>query len=350
MAFMFVKHRIYRSIVNGVFFAVLLSLCGCFTGGIPRLRLGCYPTSTPGTRFIDPNHLGPHSYDYNFFEKNGIIYTCRGGHIDITHLRIAADHTRYLARKVRYQLIKGNENFSFRQVAEPSVYHVKINYPENWNQLSRGEKTKIADEISPRLGQYLAFTSSTWHEILTWFGYKCMAVIPESPSAFSWEDIYSNVMGTDLGARAVADRKHPYDKAMTILLDNEVKKLDGRSVHTAFMAAETKRGQWFTGTVAVDMKRRNFDIGTDDGFISPVLNENTCPGAEPFLYPAPNTEFLSEYGFGFSIEIEPKEWEQGAILKIVFPDGQKDRISPPQHFPVIMDFIKRQAADYGYTF
>src|SRR6187431_3113108 len=52
----------------------------------------------PISKFINPKKLGVHSYSRpGFGEKNGSLYTCRGGFIDFSHLRAAADWTVYLA-------------------------------------------------------------------------------------------------------------------------------------------------------------------------------------------------------------------------------------------------------------
>ena len=63
---------------------------------MPKIRVGCYPTATPGMRFIGLTGLGPHGYGHQPDEGNGIVYTCRAGHIDITHVRACADWTKYI--------------------------------------------------------------------------------------------------------------------------------------------------------------------------------------------------------------------------------------------------------------
>src|SRR5512139_4039149 len=62
----------------------------------PRIRYGAYPTVILGTPWAGEK-LGTHGYYFRPSERNGIAYTCRGGHIDIMHVRIAADWTAYLA-------------------------------------------------------------------------------------------------------------------------------------------------------------------------------------------------------------------------------------------------------------
>ena len=66
---------------------------------------------------------------------------------------------------------------------------------------------------------------TTWHEMVTWFGYKSTGFITEEPSAFSWEDIYSNLIGIRIGAQAVEDKEHNYDTAVTLLIKKELENL-----------------------------------------------------------------------------------------------------------------------------
>ena len=68
-----------RSLAAGVVTLIVLSAVGCRDGLPPRLRPGCYPTSTIGAPFVNPEKLGRHGYRFSLSEKNGIVYTCRGG-------------------------------------------------------------------------------------------------------------------------------------------------------------------------------------------------------------------------------------------------------------------------------
>jgi hypothetical protein len=73
-----------------------------------------------------------------------------------------------------------------------------------------------------------------------------------------------------------------------------------------------------------------------------------CEDVAPLSYPVPTLDVLDEYGFALEIEIEPREWEKGKILRVVFGDERGKRIDPESHFAVIMDDIQRQAtAKYG---
>lgn len=337
-----IRKAIHFFIIGSTCIAAL-SVSGCGFGK-PRRRLGCYATSTPGTRFTSSDKLGKHSYSFNLFEKNGITYACKGGHIDIAHLRIAADNTKYMSEKLYKGIMKDQTDFSFSLVADRSAHVVKLSYPDNWQQI---DKEPVAREISLQLGQYLAFSATTWHEVLTWFGYHTMIIIPEHSSAFSWEDIYSNLLGTSIAAKAILDTEHTYDKAMTLALDRELEQLGGRSGRVAKKAAEMVRGEWFTGNLAVSMKKRNLDIGLDDGFVTPMIVPGICSDARPQPHPVPSYD-VSRYGFSMDYHIVPREFEKGKILSIVHHDRKSKTITPDIHYAPIMAHIAGLAIEkYG---
>ena len=328
-----------------------LILSGCGGGPEPRLRLGCYPTPTVGTSFPDPNALGPHSYAGS--DSKGMLYTCRGGHIDLAHLRIAADWTMYL-RKLSFDCLMRNEmEFSFKSKPAPSRYYVQIEYPDGWADLPPNERERIGREVSLKLGQYLGYVASTWHEIVTWFGYKFVAFLPEFSSSFSWEDSYSNLLGTRIAVAALQDYKLGYDEAMTLGIDRELAELGVQPRRIADWAGEKMRGQWFRGRVVymVSMKKRNFDIGVDDGYVSPTLvpGLSDCWGVEGKAYPVPTLDAVGEYGFSVKLEIAPRIRAKKKILRVAYGDGAKGdkRVEPAVHFPRIMDYIRRDAVRRG---
>jgi hypothetical protein len=199
------------------------------------------------------------------------------------------------------------------------------------------------------IGPYLTFTMVTWHEITTWYGYKSMGLPVEYDSAFSWEDSYSNLLGTVIAVRALQDKKRSYNEAVTIAINEEMQKLGILpSAHEARLASKSMKGQWYTGTFVlfVDMKKRNFDIGLDDGYVTPTLVPyvSQCPETEPLSYPIPTLDVLADYGFSLKHEIEPHEWEKGKILHIALGDEPGKRIDPQVHIAIIMDHIQREAA------
>ncbi len=319
--------------------------------GPPRLRFGTYPSANIGTFFKGPN-LGAHGYCFTLAEKDGIAYTCRGGSIDIIHVRIAADWTAYLAAVTYRHLMNHDTGFSCGLAVDRSHSYITFTYPENWDRLPKIEQMKVAGEVALIVGPYLTFTMTSWHEMITWYGFKCMGPFPEFPSAFSWEDSYSNLLGTIIAARALRDPQHKFNEAVKIALDQEMQTLGILPASAARRATETMRGRWWTGNVIfhVNMKKRNFDIGLDDGYITPTLipRVSECPSAEPMSYPVPRLDVLARYGFAARVEIEPHEWESGKILRLVYGDPPQKRIDPEEHFVTIMRDIQREAvAMYG---
>jgi hypothetical protein len=319
----------------------------------PRIRVGYLPTPTLLTVFSGPNDLGQHGYCPNLSERNGIVYTCKAGAIDVGHARKAADWTLFLAAKTYKQIMKNETEFSFR-LYEPSRYYVTVTYPDNWKDLSRPEKERIAYELSVGIGRYLAFTAVTWHEVITWFGFKSKGLEPEYPSAFTWEETFSNLFGTHVAAMAIEDSEHTYNEAVTLAFDRELRLLDVQSAAVSRHASESVKGPWFTGDFYwIAMKKRNFDLGFDDGLVTPTLipSVSVCEGAQAQSFPVPGLDFVREYGFSVRFEIKPNIWEGNKILDIAYPDGHrgKKRVEPAIHYPLIMAHIRKEAIErYGF--
>ncbi|MBN2138957.1 MAG: DUF4056 domain-containing protein [Sedimentisphaerales bacterium] len=332
----------------------LLFHAGCDGGGFeggsvmapPRGRVGRYASTSLGTMFLDAESIGRHGYYNGWTEKNGIVYTCKAGHIDIAHVRKAADWTAYTTANILNQLNKDKTEFSFR-LKEASRHYVKLTYPDWWKDLPADEKNRIRKDIAVSLGQYFAYIGGAWHEIITWFGYRSTGIYPEFPSAFAWEDSFSDLFGTYVAAKALRDTEHEFDEAFTIALNQELKPLVPQSGRTARKASNSVRGLWFSGDFLflMDMKARNFDIGMDDGVITPWLVPalSECAGAEAVSYPAPNFDLIKEYGFEIEYEFEPREPQRKKILQIVFGDKPNKRLIPAKHFLKITDYIREDA-------
>lgn len=324
----------------------LAAVCGCQVGSEPRQRVGEFFGSPIGMTFLEPEDLGTHRYSPGSGERNGMVYTCRGGFIDIGHLREAADRTAYLAGVSYENLMAKEEMFSFR-VIEPSRYWVKISYPENWDGMSEDERVAIADEVSICLGQYFAHTSLIWHEILTWYGFSSVGIFPEKISSFSWEDSYSDLLGTHLAAEALAGDEGQFDEVMTRLINEKLDSIEVQSANVSRRAARQIKGQWYTGGLyfLVDMKKRNFDVGLDDGYITPILVEGVgvCADSEPELCPVPSLELLLRYGFEMEVEIEPMTFQKGRIYRTAGLEGAGVRLRPDVHFPKILARIEDDA-------
>jgi hypothetical protein len=329
-------------------FPVFCTGCAIFGFDQPRTRVGSYASPAPGTFYTDVKHLGKHCYTNPLGEHNGIVYTCRGGHIDTAHVRIAADYVWYLYQLTNQALVTGNPQIKFKMNIEPSRYTATFRYPAWWHSLTPEKRAAISDEIAFELAQYFSYTLSCWHEVLTWYGYKSVGIFPEYPSAFSWEDNFSNIVGVKVGAAAVRDKKHDFDTALTLAIADELEMLGAESSQVSKYAAEKMKHIWYSGEVLVDMKERNMDLGYIDGYVHPTLVPGICEPAIPALYPVPTENVLKKYGFEMKLILEPKEMERRKILSIIYPHGKGKYVDPARDLPTIIEHIRLEALAKGY--
>ena len=316
---------------------------GFDAGRPPRSRPGSYATATRSVRFLDLADLGHHAYRLSWSERNGIVYTCKAGHIDIAHVRKGIDWTAFLAAMVLGHLERGQSHFQFK-LYEPSRYVVELAYPEHWNALPIQDRRRVARETALELGQYFAYTALTWHEIITWFGYKFKGFQSEFPSAFSWEDTYSNVLGTHVAGLVLQGAHRDFDEAVTAALERALRDLDIQSAETARQAAESVSDWWYSwDVVGTVVRKRNLDIGLGDHRVTPCLVPSVpgYHGAEGRPLLVPTLDRVAACGFSVRLEIEPREWERERVLSIVYPDAEqrRERFEPAVHFAKIMDHI-----------
>ena len=198
--------------------------------------------------------MGSHHFLGNKNEKNGIVYTRRGGFLDLGHLRDCADYTAFM-----YNLIKLSMKDSkfiineFRNEGGDKSLTLRI--PEN-----------ASEEKIIQVASRIAYDQSLWHEISTWFGARYVPMISEEFSSFSPEDMYSNLMGVHLGMRAIKSDL-PYNEAMTEELSKMLDTL--QSVNTeaeTFAAMSEVNNVWYTNIYRYPSKKltlkRNFDFDT----------------------------------------------------------------------------------------
>ncbi len=309
----------------------------------PQVESRCLFCAPLGIYHPDPNKLGKHDYNNFWGEKIGLAYTSKGGFIDLGHLRDAADRTAYCKHIIYENLENGKTEFSFR-LLEPSEYIVTIKYPENWDKTTN--KEAIENEIAIDTAQYFAYVAVVWHEMITWYGYKYTGIFSEYISAFSWEDIYSDMIGIDLAGKALRKSKttEDYDEIMTNLISDELRQLNVQPVSIAKKAEKKIKGKWYNGMIYpfARLKKRNLDIGIDDGYVTPWLVPGICRNTMPVLYAVPNMSFLKKYGFSIEVKIEPKIMEGSRIFKVIYPFGNGKYIVPSKHFPEIMKEITKQ--------
>lgn len=306
----------------------------------PRMRPSPYFGNIFGMSYTSIDNLGKHSYEGSADENNALIYTASAGYIDLGHLRESADRVYYLFEICRENLLNGETEFRFN-VIEPAEYQVSVIYPPEWKSVDNDEKHRIIREVSIDMAGRFAHLSTVWHEIISWYGYASTGFFSEKASAFSWEDGYSDLLGVRIAVEVLRVNSIDYNAAMTAMIKEEIEKLGPQPVKIAEQATSLINDKWYSGRYPfISMNKRNFDIGLDDGRISPFLVPGVCPGSVKIDCLAPPFTALEANGFKTSLILTPRESEKSVILKIV---RRRKTLIPERHFPLIIEHIRQEA-------
>ncbi len=275
------------------------------------------------TEVTSLDEIGNHVYLGGKQEGNGIIYTQKGGFIDLGHLRDIADWTRYLYRE---------------------ILATKGDYKEITLGREGGKKTlnlwipaDITNKEAANLAGRIAYDLSVWHEIGTWFGTSFIPFVPERYSAFSPEDQYSNLTGAVLGVAAL-NSEQPFELAMTGLVGDML--VDLKAVKTrkeTLDAMEAVVGDWWTRDMKLPSKKVLIKryVNADSTLIPWVVPGMSDGDLTPVSIPAYRDNHLAEM-----YEINFKLNHKFPIDKI-FPD-REDRCISQNDFPAMMAYIEKK--------
>lgn len=258
--------------------------------------------------------------------NRGIAYTCRLGFIDIAHVRTGVDYTAYFHAKIKAAMLDRLDFIELKGL-EPSIYKVTFHYPERWQDLSLAEFTRKIDSVALLGGQYLTHISMTWHEILTWYGWT-VGAIPnaEKSSAFTYDDIISHLLGTEIAARAILHPTLPFNEAVTSELNRELDIKEGRlmrlSARTSRKLGKALKGDWYKSIIPhfiFDVKRLT-TIGLMKQNLQGVLipDLDNCEGAKPESVSVPGIKEFSQGGIYeglIDVDIDPRVGQQSRILE-----------------------------------
>ncbi len=200
------------------------------------------------------DQLGPHVYLGDNSENNGILYTHRGGFIDMGHLRDYADWTYYLHHQIRKAIDAQRDTLVLYLGTEGGEKYLFVFL----------DSFPVTDENTIRLAGYMAFQLGIWHEIATWYGVSFIPFIPEQYSSFSPEDLYSNGLGVELGTKAL-HTPGDYTKNMTQLIHTTLLDLYPVStIDDTKRAMDKVEGLWWNKDVYLPsgalLIRRYYDI------------------------------------------------------------------------------------------
>lgn len=193
---------------------------------------------------VEANKLGEHHYNDSFWgtltalsglsqEKLGLIYTEKGGFIDIAHVKDTADYTLYLFTEIFAHL---GENYQIQLVDELAARKIQL--------FATKPSTSYIERytLSAYLAAELAFELAAWHEIAQSYGYESVPGFSESISAFSPEDLYSNLLGARL--------------ALTLILQGQASSV---SQFSAAMAKTLSLALTELGAYATNETKQMFD-------------------------------------------------------------------------------------------
>lgn len=176
----------------------------CAFGTGHKVKVG--PTTIPFYRFANTvalDDIGPHAFEAGNFshqkglpdgsrggENNGMIYTQQGGFIDLAHVRDTADNTVALFYLIQRQL---GESFQVTLPDEIGPRHIQFQAVDT-SAMSATERRELAIHLAARQAYFMAEA----HEIAQWHGYRTLAPWSEEVSAYSPEDLYSNMLGAKI--------------------------------------------------------------------------------------------------------------------------------------------------------
>jgi len=185
------------------------------------------------TEITSIERIGAHHYLGDPSEENGIVYTRRGGFIDMGHLRDQVDWTAFIYKQL-------SEN----QTGE--VLNLVLGREGGEKTLNVNLTSQLQDNDLILLSGKIAYDLSVWHEIATWFGASTIPFVPERYSSFSIEDAYSNLLGVTIGIKALQSEL-PFEQAVTQIINETLEQMDVVSNETeTYLAMESVRNVWWT--------------------------------------------------------------------------------------------------------
>ncbi len=275
------------------------------------------------TDIISVSELGKHSYLGGREEGNGIIYTHRGGFIDIAHLRDCADWTAFLYCLIHNNIRKNNwDIFNLgNEGGEKKLHFINTN--------------DIDTIIAYQLAAKIAYDLSLWHEISTWFGASYIPLLPERYSSFSPEDLFSNLLGVHLAVYALKSELF-YEEAMTKYINWTMDTLVAvKTYDETFDAMEKVENSWWSNEKSLPSRKvllkRYF--GNDDFLLPWLVQNKDNENSTPFKLKKPDISLNSYYQLLIKLNYK---FPLKTILNI-----EEKRLISQNDFNVFINFIIR---------
>lgn len=195
-------------------------------------------------------------------ESNGIFYSEKGGFLDSAHIRDTADFTYYLYGEFYTHL-----GTDYKVTLSPELKDRVVQLHANTEVYTETERQKISIELAA----LTAYRFAQWHEIAQWFGMESVGGFKEYASAFSPEDLYSNMLGALLASDVIATNpqlnKKDFSKAMTKAIEAKFVELGVGTKEESKVQIKKMDGVWWDSSKRLPNKwvviHREYHLGTD---------------------------------------------------------------------------------------
>jgi hypothetical protein len=353
-----------RLLLSAVFCGSAIALAGCYPAyGIvastvtfdadapmfertPQMRIGSllFPSYLWPLTVADPKDLGTHAYcpgplpPLRLFETSrGIIYTRKAGFVDIAHIRNTIDLT-YYAHKRLLAALKDERPHLVLVGAEPSVYHLWVDYPDWWKTLPPDQKDQLIEQLAGRMAQRMANLMMIWHEIITWYGYRPSLLIGEKWSAFSCDDMVSHVIGSEVGGRFLNLPVDQFEEAVSKALTQRLTELEALDPEQTRQAVKQVEGVWWDWGKQ-DLLRRQVDINLKGETMNPWLVPVLSEGRQAAIIKLPTLNDINGHDCSTMIRVEivPNVLEAYAIRDDL--QTSDSRIHPERDFYRLAEHI-----------
>ena len=204
------------------------------------------------SNLVDLNALGVHSYNDSSLtgvanitglsrEKLGVMYSNQGGFLDIAHVRDTADNVLYLFTQIYPRL---GQTFSISLSAELFERRIQF-FSTDISKLTSEQRYTLAAYMA----SFAAYQMAVWHEVAQWYGFQSVPGFSEEISAFSPEDLYSNLLGARIATSVILEGNaasiKQYNRAMKFALPKALLALEGVSVEASKAKFNEIDGVWW---------------------------------------------------------------------------------------------------------
>jgi hypothetical protein len=317
-----------RLIVAGLL-ATLLQACEStklgFTqiGGLPRPGIFA-AFSLPDTANLRPSD--DPAADLRPFPKRGILYTKRAGFIDLAHVFNTAVLENDATSSIETELSQRHRVIQLLEFDDSRVTltmeGATLDSPQDVQSAARAA------------GACVIYDLMTWHEIITWFGYKSTYVWSEKPSAFTYEDTVSNLVGVDVFEAIPGDATQ---QKLATSLRGVLDHLGLVDRQAASRAVRSVKGTWWKPMLYT---RRMLEIGQNGAAIRPWLVPGTRDDLHDERGPVAFIDPCSKMPGSYSLRIVPSYWTIHRIRRSA--PATPRVIDTARDFDTLVDVIRRE--------